>query len=197
MTPRIALVISSTRDARFADVPAQWMLKLAQARGDMAVEVVDLRDHPMPFFNEVASNARAPSTDPDAIRWQQTISQYDGYIFVVAEYNRSLTGVFKNALDQAYREWNRKPFTVIGYGGAGAARAVEHLRTIGVELQMVSTHAGIHIGGGDFMTIHPAFGGHPIEQIEAHLLPSAKIALDELFWWAKATMAAKAAEADR
>jgi hypothetical protein len=66
---------------------------------------------------------------------------------------------------------------------------------IGIELQMVSTKAAVHIGGPDFMAVHPAFGNQPIEAIEEHLLPSAKAALDELVWWARATMAAKDAEA--
>jgi len=191
--PRIALIIGSTRPTRFADKPAQWMLKQAQARQDMDVEVVDLRDHPLPFFAEVASTLHAPSKDPEAIRWQQTIDQYDGYIFVVAEYNHSITGALKNALDQAYKEWNRKPFTAIGYGSVGGARAIEHLRGIGVELQMVSTRSAVNIGGSDFMAIFPMFGNKPIEDIEARLLPSAKAALDDLVWWAKATMAARAA----
>lgn len=193
LKPRIALIIGSTRPTRFADKPAQWMLKQAQARGDMDVELVDLRDYALPFFNEKASNLWMPSEDPAAIRWQQTIARFDGYIFVVAEYNRSITGALKNALDQAYVEWNRKPFTAIGYGGLGAARAVEHLRGIGVELQMVSTRTAVHIGGGDFMAVFPMVGNKPIEDIEANLLPSAKAALDELVWWAKATKAAKTA----
>lgn len=193
--PRIAIIIGSTRPTRFADAPAQWMLKQAQARDDMEVELVDLRDHAMPFFDEVASNLWMPSQNPEAIRWQQTIARFDGYIFVVAEYNHSITGALKNALDQAYTEWVRKPFTAIGYGGTGAVRAVEHLRGIAVELQMVSTHAAVHIGGGDFMAVHPAFGKQPIEEIEANLLASTKTALDELVWWARATMAAKAVEA--
>ena len=193
--PRIALIIGSTRPTRFADKPAQWMLKQAQARDDIEVEAVDLRDHPLPFFAEVSSNLRVPSQDPEAIRWQQTIGRFDGFIFVVAEYNRSITGVLKNALDQAYKEWVRKPFTAIGYGSTGGARAIEHLRTIGIELQMVPTRAAVHIGGSDFMAIHPMSGNKPIEDIEAGLLPSAKAALDDLSWWAKATMAAKAAQA--
>jgi NAD(P)H-dependent FMN reductase len=193
--PRIAIVIGSTRPSRFADGPAQWILKQAQARGDMDVELVDLRDHPLPFFDEIASNLWMPSKDPEAIRWQQTVGRYDGYIFVVAEYNHSITGVLKNALDQAYKEWNRKPFTAIGYGGTGAVRAIEHLRQIGVELHMASTHAAVHIGGGDFMAVHPAFGNKPIEEVEANLLLSAQTALDELVWWAKATMAARAVAA--
>ncbi len=193
--PRIAVTVGSTRPTRFADVPAQWILQQARARGDMDVELVDLRDHPLPFFAEKASNMWMPSEDPEALRWQKTVGRYNGYIFVVAEYNHSITGALKNALDHAYKEWNRKPFTAIGYGSVGAARAIEHLRSIAVELQMVSTHAAVHIGGSDLKTVHPMFGNKPIHEIEAGLLPSTKTALDELVWWARATMAAKATEA--
>lgn len=192
--PKIALIIGSTRAARFADVPAQWMLRQAQARGDMDVEVLDLRDFNLPFFNEVASSGFVRSQSPEALRWQETLAGFDGFIFVVAEYNRSLTGALKNALDQAYPQWKHKPFTAIGYGGVGAARAIEHLRLIAIELHMVSTHAAVHIGGSDFFTIFPAVGNQPIETIEKGLLSSATTALDELVWWAKATMAARAAE---
>lgn len=191
--PRIAVIIGSTRPSRFADKPAQWILKQAKARGDLEVELVDLRDHALPFFDEMASNKWMPSQNPEAVRWQQTIGKFDGYIFVVAEYNHSITAALKNGLDQAYNEWNRKPFTAVGYGAVGGARAVEHLRLIAIELEMVSTHAAVHIGGSDFYGVHPAFGKKTIEEIEANLLPSAKTALDELVWWAKATIAAKAA----
>ena len=190
--PRIAVIISSTRPTRFADKPAKWILKQAQARGDVEVELVDLRDFRLPFFDEKASNMWVPSENAEAVRWQQTINRFDGLIFVVAEYNHSITAALKNALDEAYKEWNRKPFTAIGYGSVGAARAIEHLRLIAIELQMVSTHAAIHIGGGDFLTVSPMGGNKPIEDIEDHLLPNTKTALDELVWWAKATMAAKA-----
>ena len=189
--PRVAIIIGSTRQARLADVPAQWILKQARARGDMDVELVDIRDFELPFFDELSTNKFMPSQDPRAVRWQETIGRFDGFIFVVGEYNHSIPASLKNALDQAYNEWTRKPFTVVGYGGVGAARAIEHLRSIGTELQMVSTQAAVHIGGSDFMAIHPMFGKKPIEEIEDHLLPSAKIALDQLVWWARATLTAK------
>ena len=103
----------------------------------MDVELVDLRDFDLPLFDEVASNAWVPSADPRALAWQKKMAEFDGYIFVVAEYNRSITGALKNALDQAYVEWARKPMGAIAYGSMGGARALEHLRTIAVELQMV------------------------------------------------------------
>lgn len=191
-TPKIALIIGSTRKSRFADIPAQWMLKQAQARDDMSVELVDLRDFDLPLFDEVASNAWAPSSDPRAVAWQKKLAEFDGYIFVVAEYNRSVTGSLKNALDQAYVEWTHKPFTAMAYGSVGGTRAMEHLRLIGIELQMVPTRNAVHLGMGDFFKVHPGMGGSGnMADVEANLLPAAKASLDDLVWWANATMAAK------
>jgi NAD(P)H-dependent FMN reductase len=190
--PHIAVIIGSTRKTRFADIPAQWMLKQAQAREDMTVELVDLRDFDLPLFDEPASNAYMPSSSAAAVAWQKKMAGFDGYIFVVAEYNRSVTGALKNALDQAYVEWARKPMAAIAYGSMGGARALEHLRLIAVELQMVPTRNAVHIGGGDFWKVHPGMGGSGnLADIEAALLSSAKSTLDDLSWWAKATMAAK------
>ena len=189
--PHIALIIGSTRATRFADKPAQWMLKQAQKREDMSVELVDLRDFDLPFFNEMASNLWMPSQDHKAVAWQNKLAEFDGYIFVVAEYNRSVTGSLKNAMDQAYKEWNHKPMAAIGYGGLGAGRAIEHLRTISVELQMVPVRNAVHIGGGDFFKVHPMGANAPIEEVEASLLPAAQATLDDIVWWANATMAAR------
>ena len=130
--PKIALIIGSTRKTRFADIPAAWMKAQADARGDMDVEVVDLRDFALPMFDEPASDAYMPSSNAAAVAWQKKIASFDGYIFVVAEYNHSVTGALKNALDQAYVAWAKKPMAAIAYGSMGGARALEHLRGIAV-----------------------------------------------------------------
>lgn len=195
--PKIAIIVSSTRPTRFADVPTAWIKAQAEARGDMDVEVVDLRDYPLPLFDEVASNAWAPSQNPVAQKWQKKIGEFDGYIFVVAEYNRSITGALKNALDQAYVEWARKPFGAIGYGSMGAANALGHLQNIGVELQMAPTRNNVRIGGSDFFKVHSGFGGSGnLADIEAGILPAAKAMLDDVVWWARATTAARTQMAD-
>ncbi|KAA9007914.1 NADPH-dependent FMN reductase [Histidinibacterium aquaticum] len=193
--PKIALIIASTRDTRFADKPAQWMLKQMEARSDLEVELVDLRDFDLPLFNEAASNMWAPSSDPRAVAWQKKIAEFDGFVFVVAEYNHSITGALKNALDQAYVEWVRKPMSAIAYGSMGGARALEHLRGIAVEMQMAPVRGAVHIGGSDFFAVHPMGGNAEIETIEEHLLPAAKNALDDVVWWAEATRSARYAEA--
>lgn len=191
--PKIAIIVSSTRPTRFADIPTAWIKAQAEARGDIEVKVVDLRDHDLPFFDEVASNAWVPSKGEAAQAWQKKIAEFDGYIFVVAEYNRSITGALKNALDQANVEWAKKPMAAVAYGSMGASVALSHLRLIAVELQMVPTRSAVHIGGGDFWKVHPGFGGSGnLGDIEGAIGPSAKAMLDEVVWWAKATMAAKA-----
>jgi NAD(P)H-dependent FMN reductase len=191
--PKIAIIVSSTRKVRFADIPTKWIEAQAKARGDMDVEVLDLRDYPMPFFDEMASNAWVPTQDPVALKWQKKLAEFDGYIFVVAEYNRSITAALKNALDQAYVEWAHKPFGAVAYGSMGGTAALGHLRQIGVELQMVPVRNTVHIGGGDLFRVHPGFGGSGnLGDIEAGILPSSKAMLDDVVWWAKATMAARA-----
>ena len=190
--PKIAIIVSSTRPTRFADIPTAWIKAQAEARGDMEVEVLDLRDYPMPFFDEVASNAWAPTQNEVAVKWQKKLAEFDGYIFVVAEYNRSITGALKNALDQAYVEWAKKPAGIVAYGSVGGTRAAEHLRLIAVELQMVPVRNGVHIGGGDFFKVHPGFGGSGnLADIEGSISASATAMLDDMAWWAKATMAAR------
>lgn len=192
--PKIAVIIGSTRPTRFADIPAQWIKGQAEATGNFDVELVDLRDYDLPFFDEVASNMWAPSQSEAAQKWQKKIAEFDGYIFVVAEYNRSITGALKNALDQAYVEWIRKPMTMMAYGSVGGTRAAEHLRNIAVELQMVPCRSAVHLGMGDFFKVHPGFGGSGnMADVEGNLAQATKAAMDDLLWWANATKAARAA----
>ncbi|GAO80335.1 MULTISPECIES: NADPH-dependent FMN reductase [unclassified Sphingopyxis] len=188
--PRIAIIMSTTRATRFADKPAQWIHDLAVARGDMDVELVDLRDYPMPFFDEPASNAYVPSANEVAQRWQEKVGGFDGYIFVTAEYNHGISGVLKNALDYAYPEWARKPGACLGYGSVGGARACEQLRLVMVELQMAPTRNGVHIQGGDFFDALQ--NGRDIASLP-YIGPNAELMLDELHWWAIALSTARAA----
>jgi NAD(P)H-dependent FMN reductase len=193
--PKIALILSSTRQSRWADKPAQWALRKMQERNDIEVELVDLRDFDLLFFNEAASNAYMPSQDPRAQRWQQKVASFDGYVFVVAEYNRSITGALKNALDQDYVGWNRKPMGVIAYGSVGGARATEQLRLIAIELQMVPVRAGVHIGGSDFHSVGPYNpNAEPMEALDGVIGGSLTGMLDQVAWYARLLKTAREAE---
>lgn len=189
--PRLAMIIGSTRPTRFADKPADWLMEQAAQRDDLTLDRLDLRDFDLPFFGEVATNLHAPSADPKVIAWQDAIRPYDGFIFIVAEYNHSLTGALKNALDQAYVEWMHKPFSALGYGSTGGARALEHLRAISIELQMVPSKFSVHIGGSDAFKVLPFGGNAPMSEIEDNLKPSLDAMFNDLVWWSTILSAAR------
>ncbi len=188
--PRIGIVISTTREGRFGEKAAAWIADLAAARSDLQFETVDLRDYPMPFFEEPGSPAYMAPKNAVARRWGQKVDELDGFIFVTAEYNHGPPAVLKNALDYAYTEFNRKPAAFVGYGGVGGARAVEQLRLVAVELQMAPTKAAVHIGGADFIGMF--MQGKTFADM-AHLDPTAVAMLDDLAWWTHALKDARVA----
>ena len=188
MKPRIGIVIGTTRQGRFADKPAQWIANLAKQRTDMTFETLDLREYPLPHFDEPLPPAWGPAQNPVAKQWAARIAELDGFIIVTAEYNHGPSGALKNALDYAYNEWIRKPVAYVGYGGVGAARAIVHLREVAAELQMATVRNAVHIGRVEFMGMlqqGKTFEDYP------HLAEAATAMLDELSWWANALKAAR------
>jgi NAD(P)H-dependent FMN reductase len=192
--PKIGVIVGSTRPGRFADHPAKWIKELAEKRGDIEVEMLDLRDWPLPFFDEEMSPAYAPSKNEVAQRWQRKIDSLDGFIVTAAEYNRGPTAVLKNALDYGYREWNRKPIAFVGYGGVGGARAVEQLRLHAVELQMAPIRSAVHIQIPVYLGVIKE--GKSLNDFEP-VVQSGKDMLDQLVWWTHALKTAREESAAR
>jgi NAD(P)H-dependent FMN reductase len=186
--PRIGIIIGSTRIGRFGDKPAAWIHAIASKRDDLQFELIDLRDHPLPFFNEPQSPMWAPVKNEAAQAWAAKLAGFDGFIIVTPEYNHGPSAVLKNALDYAYAEFVHKPVAFVGYGGVGAARAVEQLRLVAAELQMVSVRSAVHIGMVEFLGIlqqGKTFDDFP------HLAQSANGLLDDVAWWAKVLQSAR------
>ena len=192
--PKIGIIIGSTREGRFADKPVQWFLDIAARRTDASFEIIDLRDFPLPHFDEPRSPAYGALENAEARRWQARLAEFDGFVFVTPEYNRSIPGVLKNALDYAYGEWNRKPAAFLGYGPIGAARAVEHLRNMAVELQMAPTRTGLHITMEPYLAV--AQGQKALSDFD-HLNKGAEATIEELVWWARALKTAREADVAR
>jgi NAD(P)H-dependent FMN reductase len=180
-TPKIGIVLSTTREGRFADKPTAWLETIAAKRGDLSFERVDLRDYPMPMFDWPFSPARTPVAHEAVVPWRKKVGELDGFIFVTAEYNRSIPAVLKNAIDHVYAEFIRKPAGYVGYGAVGAARAVEHLRNISVEMQMAPVRAGVHIGRDPLIAVRT--GEKTLDDFP-ELASQATAMLDDLAWWA-------------
>jgi NAD(P)H-dependent FMN reductase len=190
--PKIAVIISSTRPTRFGDKPAEWIFDHVAARGDVDAELVDLKDYNLPLFDAPASDFWMPTPNAEAARWQAKLNEFDGFIIVVAEYNRSITGALKNAIDWAYKPFIKKAVAFVGYGSVGGARAIEHLRNIMVELQAVPVRHAVHIGGSDFLPI--MMGKKTWDESKGNFDAYVPEMLDNLVWWTKATKSARDAD---
>jgi NAD(P)H-dependent FMN reductase len=180
--PRIGIILSTTRQARFADRVAEWLVNLVSARSDVDFEIVDLRDHPLPMFDAVGSPRFVPLTDDTQVRFARRIASFDGYIFLTAEYNHTVPAVLSNALTYINDEMARKPAAFVAYGAVGGARAVEHLRGLAVELSLVPTKAAVHIGWEPMKGM--LFDAKGFADY-AYLDPTVTPMLDELVWYTK------------
>jgi NAD(P)H-dependent FMN reductase len=191
--PKIGIIIGTTRLGRRADNMAKWLLDLAQKRDDAVFELVDLRDYPMPFFDEANSPAFAPPQNAVAQRWAQKMAELDGYVFLTAEYNHSVSGVLKNALDYLFPEVQRKPAAFLGYGANGGTRAVQHLKHILGELQVASLRYAVHIGKTEIiglMAEGKTMADYP------YLDEAAVAMLNDLVWWTNTLRAGRRQEAE-
>ncbi len=137
---KIGIVLGSTRPGRTGDQVAQWVNARAARRTDAEFEVIDLLDHPLPHLDEPApAPVSAGQYQHEHTRgWAATIASCDGFVIVTPEYNHSIPGVLKNAIDYLYGEWNNKAAGFVSYGGLGGARAVEQLRLVCAALQIAT-----------------------------------------------------------
>ena len=186
---RIAVILGSIRKVRRGERVAKWLMSELKNFKDAEFELLDLRDYPLPFFDEVTSpdGLKGKYSTKVANKWAAKIKAADGFIIITPEYNHGPTAVLKNALDYVYNEWNKKPVTFMSYayGSAAGIRAVEQLRQVTIELQMVPMQAAVHIG-------------HVLETLDeegnlvkSHLNERLKVVMEQLFWWANALKVAR------
>jgi len=126
----IGIILGSTREGRVSPQVGEWVKGIADKRGDANYEIVDIADYQLPFLGTT------DGSEPGIAAWNQKLAGLDGFVFIVQEYNHSITGALKNALDFAREAWNNKAAGIVSYGSTGGARAAEHLRGIMGELMI-------------------------------------------------------------
>ncbi|HEY3874905.1 MAG TPA: NAD(P)H-dependent oxidoreductase [Candidatus Kapabacteria bacterium] len=136
---KIQILIGSTRANRFSEKPAYYLFDALKSREGVEAELIDLRDWPLPFFDEPIppGSNKGNYSNPLGRQWANKIGEADGYIIVTPEYNHGYSAVLKNALDWVFAEWNKKPVGFVSYGNANGARAIEQLLQVAIELKMV------------------------------------------------------------
>ena len=135
---KIAIIIGSTRPGRNGEAVAKWVYEVAQKRSDAEFELVDIKDFDLPLLDEPMPPIMGQYSKPHTKAWAAKIGTFDAYVFVTPEYNHSISGALKNAIDFLFAEWNNKAAGFVSYGGASGARAVEQLRLNVAEVQMAT-----------------------------------------------------------
>ncbi|MBL8121629.1 NAD(P)H-dependent oxidoreductase [Candidatus Saccharibacteria bacterium] len=129
---KIGIIVGATREGRGTDRAAKWVARAAEKLEGADVEVLDLRDYELPFFDEAISPQYNPERKPEgAVKaWLDKLAEKDGFVVVTPEYNRSLPAVLKNALDYVAYELEKKPVALVAHGSTGGAQAVHTLRAV-------------------------------------------------------------------
>lgn len=181
---RIDVILTSTRAERFADRPAAWVTDRLRREG-VEVDEIDMRYNDLPSFDAPAPIYTPRQYPTEAIaELGRRIDAADGFVVLTAEYNHGYTGVFKNALDHFFVEWDRKPVAFVGWGNVGGARAIEQLRTVSIELGMAPIRPAVHILPDVMVPAMKAEAYSP--GLFAALNPALDSMIAELQWWATA-----------
>lgn len=177
---KIKVILGTTRDARVGKKIADWVIDSSKEIKDSEFELIDLKDYNIPFFNLPISPAyKEPEYDTNQKALQEKINEADGFVFVTPEYNHGYTSVLKNVLDTYYNEWRIKPATFVSYGGiSGGIRAVESLRLVLIELQMVPIRSSVHIP-----FIFNQFNEDGLLKEETKEASNLKTTLEDISWW--------------
>jgi NAD(P)H-dependent FMN reductase len=192
---QLKVIVGSTRTGRAADLVIPWITQRVRDDARFDVDVLDLRDWPLPMFSESYATVGDPHdptySNPIVKRWNKTIAAADSYLFVTPEYNHSVPPALKNAVDSVFASFafRNKPSAVVAYSGGavGGARAVEHLAQISIETELVPLRNSVLIP-----FVHNAFDetGRPRDP---HVDTVVGIVLDDLAWWARALHDARGA----
>ena len=163
-----------------------------QKREGVDARLLDLRNFPMPFFDQPVTPAtpgRPPFRHPVVQRWTAAIAQSDGFVFVTPEYNYGPAAVLKNAIDWVYPEWRRKAACFVSYGSVGGVRSVQQLRQTVIELQLAPVRSSVHIPAA-ILRAHNQ--GGDVDAGLAELGEHAEAMIDDLLWWTAALKTARA-----
>jgi NAD(P)H-dependent FMN reductase len=185
------VITGTTREGRFSEKVAAWVVDRLVAHGGLDVELVDLREHPLPFF-DAAAPAKTPREYPrdDVARLGQTLDRADAFVVLTGEYNHGYPAVLKNAMDWTFVEWRRKPINFVGWGNVGGARAIEQLREVAVEFEMAPLRHAVHILPDVMLPVMRAEAFDP--SLFAPLAPKLNLLADDLVWWTGALATARA-----
>jgi len=183
-TARLGVVVGSTRPGRRGPGVADWLLDVGSAHlrsswPGFSLAILDVARFELPLLDEPTPAALGSYTHVHTRRWAAAIGACDGFVFVTPEYNRSLPGALKNAIDYLFAEWHDKAAGLVGYGASGGVRALEHLRQVLAEVKVADVRTAVTLSLADDLSD----GG---VAARPHQCEQARRMLDEVASWTRA-----------
>jgi NAD(P)H-dependent FMN reductase len=146
MTQKLMILIVSTRPGRVGLPVAEWFLDEARAHGGFEIDVADLAEIDLPFFDEPNHPRFERYEHQHTKDWSARVDAADAFVFVMPEYNYGVSAPLKNAIDYLNREWAYKPVGFVSYGGVSAGtRAVQMVKQVVTTLRMVPVFDAVSI----------------------------------------------------
>lgn len=136
MSKKIAVIIGTTRPSRVGADIADWFVRSVSDTPNTSFEIIDLREVNLPFLDEIHTPNNGPYEKAHTVAWKEQVEQYEGFVFVTAEYNAGYPAPLKNAIDYLGPEWRSKPAAIVSYGWSGGASASAQLRQVLDRLKM-------------------------------------------------------------
>lgn len=144
--PVLRIIIGSTRPGRVGPAVGDWITDRARQHGGFDVEVTDLAELDLPFFNEPKHPRLGEYVYQHTKDWSAQVAGSDAFVFVIPEYNYSITAPVKNAIDYLNAEWAHKPVGIVSYGGVSAGtRAAQMLKQVVTTLKMMPVPEAVSI----------------------------------------------------
>ena len=127
----LGVILGTVRPNRLGASVAQWVVDKANTVEGVEADVIDIASFSLPLFAGPMPPAMATPQDPAGAKFNETVSSYDALIFVSPEYNHSIPGALKNAIDFLEpKALANKGVGFVGYSFSGGVRQIEHLRQI-------------------------------------------------------------------
>lgn len=191
---KIQVVLASIRPNRVTERVAMWVAAEAAKLDGAEVEIVDLKDYPLPLFDEASSPQFTPDRKPAAPvkKWLDKLNEADAFVITSPEYNRSVPGPMKNALDYLDFQFAKKPVALVTHGSVGGAYAMAEYRVALPQLMAaVVPEATMIIGAHGVLdedgTLDPDVAANPYGPAGALTKT-----LESLKWYSDALSAARA-----
>lgn len=186
---KIGVILASVRPNRNGERVAKWVMSLAKEFSGAQLELLDLKEYPLPLYDELDSPDSLPNgySHTIATQWAKKIGEMDGFILVMGEYNHTPIPSLVNAIDYINEELDKKPVAFVSYstGQYAGVRAVQEMRLMLLTMNALPLNSAVHISH-----VETTIDENGILIKESYQQRFVKLK-DQLIWWTKLLKSAR------